>query len=316
MAGLRLAHEPVGVGAVSPQLDGRALRRHAGRDGLEVPVAVAAPLARRPIGRDDDVTELGPAAVEPSVDHHAAADAGSERERDEVVRAPARADPPLRERDRIAVVLDPDRQREPLAEMCREVERAQREIDGAEADPRAPIDVHRDPDPDRGGAVGEQILDEPVELFEERRLARRSTSDLDRPPDRAVSRDHAGEHLRPADVHPDDQVRRHDAATIPGRMPAQDKPYRVYRGGRAKGRVPLTRHTSSPAPRRTRRGRRRSPRTPRKPRRPGRWIALGLVLLLVLLVAWAVGSYLSVASGVSEANDRVPAGVKRQLDEA
>jgi LCP family protein required for cell wall assembly len=95
-------------------------------------------------------------------------------------------------------------------------------------------------------------------------------------------------------------------------MPAQDKPYRVYRGGRAKGRVPLTRHTSSPstpdAP-----GPATSPRTPRKPRRPGRWIALGLVLLLVLLVAWAVGSYLSVASGVSDANDRVPAGVERQL---
>ena len=37
------------------------------------------------------------------------------------------------------------------------------------------------------------------------------------------------------------------------------------------------------------------------------------MLLLVLLVAWAVGSYLSVESGVSAANDRVPAGVERQL---
>ena len=50
---------------LAPQLDRRALRCLAGRDGLEVPVAVAAPLARRPVGRDDDVTELGPAAVEP-----------------------------------------------------------------------------------------------------------------------------------------------------------------------------------------------------------------------------------------------------------
>ena len=95
-------------------------------------------------------------------------------------------------------------------------------------------------------------------------------------------------------------------------MPAQDKPYRVYRGGRAKGRVPLTRHTSpprssdAPAPA-------TSPETPRKRRRPGRWIALALVVLLVLLVAWAVGSYLSVSSGVKAANDRVPAGVGRQL---
>ena len=95
-------------------------------------------------------------------------------------------------------------------------------------------------------------------------------------------------------------------------MPAQDKPYRVYRGGRAKGRVPLTRHTSPPGttgpP-----GAPTSPPTPRKRRRPGRWIALGLVLLLVLLVVWSVASYLSVSSGVSDANDRVPAGVERQL---
>jgi polyisoprenyl-teichoic acid--peptidoglycan teichoic acid transferase len=93
-------------------------------------------------------------------------------------------------------------------------------------------------------------------------------------------------------------------------MPAQDKPYRVYRGGRAKGRVPLTRHDtkgrSAPAdPAR--------PQTPRKRRRVGRWIVLALVLLLVLLVAWGVGSYLSVANGVEAANARVPAGVRRQL---
>ena len=95
-------------------------------------------------------------------------------------------------------------------------------------------------------------------------------------------------------------------------MPAQDKPYRVYRGGRVKGRVPLTRHgapskstggPATPAP----------PTTPKKRRRPGRWIALGVGLCLVLLVAWGIGSYLSVASGVQAANDRVPAGVERQL---
>ena len=42
---------------------------------------------------------------------------------------------------------------------------------------------------------------------------------------------------------------------------------------------------------------------------------LGVLVLLVLLVVWGVASYLAVSSGVSEANDRVPAGVKRQLDE-
>jgi LCP family protein required for cell wall assembly len=93
-------------------------------------------------------------------------------------------------------------------------------------------------------------------------------------------------------------------------MPAQDKPYRLYRGGRVKGRVPLTRHTSAPS---TTTPTAPPPTPTRKRRRPGRWIALGLVLLLALVVAWAVGSYLSVASGISEANDRVPAGVGHLL---
>ena len=95
-------------------------------------------------------------------------------------------------------------------------------------------------------------------------------------------------------------------------MPAQDKPYRVYRGGRVKGRVPLTRETSrgragpkgaGPAP---------GPK-PRRPRPRKRWIAIGLVLLLALLVVWGVTGYLSVARGVSEAGERVPTGVRRQL---
>ena len=94
-------------------------------------------------------------------------------------------------------------------------------------------------------------------------------------------------------------------------MPAEDKPYRVYRGGRAKGRVPLTRHQSPGAETPGGAGQERAARPSR--RRPGRWIALGLVGFLVLLLAWAVGGYLSVKSGVADANDRVPPGVRRQL---
>jgi LCP family protein required for cell wall assembly len=96
-------------------------------------------------------------------------------------------------------------------------------------------------------------------------------------------------------------------------MPAQDKPYRLYRGGRVKGRVPLTR-TSSPGSKKAPAAPTTAPEpAPPKRRRIGRWVVLGLVLLLVLVVAWGVGSYLSVSSGVSEANDRVPAGVGRLL---
>jgi len=93
-------------------------------------------------------------------------------------------------------------------------------------------------------------------------------------------------------------------------MPAQDKPYRVYRGGRVKGRVPLTRDARPGA--KTPAGAPSGPATPKR-RRWGRWVAVGLLALVVLLVAWGVTSYLAVSSGVSEANDRVPAGVRRQL---
>ena len=102
-------------------------------------------------------------------------------------------------------------------------------------------------------------------------------------------------------------------------MPAQDKPYRVYRGGRVKGRVPLARE----APRAARRpaGDAPPPGAPpgsplRRPRRKKRWIGIGLLLFLALVVAWAVAGYLSVASGVSEAGERVPTGVRRQLTAA
>jgi LCP family protein required for cell wall assembly len=98
-------------------------------------------------------------------------------------------------------------------------------------------------------------------------------------------------------------------------MPAQDKPYRVYRGGRVKGRVPLTRHTRAASGTPAGRKQQPAPTPARKPRRTGRWIVLALVLLLGLLVAWGVGSYLSVSSGVSAANERVPGGVERLLTE-
>ena len=94
-------------------------------------------------------------------------------------------------------------------------------------------------------------------------------------------------------------------------MPASDKPYRVYRGGRVKGRVPLTRNAD-----RGGRGNKRVPDDPSSTgsrRRTRRWVLLAIGLLLALLVTWAVASYLSVAGGVSEANDRVPEGVRRQL---
>ncbi len=87
-------------------------------------------------------------------------------------------------------------------------------------------------------------------------------------------------------------------------MPTGEKPYRVYRGGRVKGRVPLERPQARP----DRDG--RAPRQPkiRRPRRRWSWkrrIGLGLLLLLVLIVVWSIAGYLSFRSGVAKANDRM-----------
>jgi LCP family protein required for cell wall assembly len=89
----------------------------------------------------------------------------------------------------------------------------------------------------------------------------------------------------------------------------EDKPYRLYRGGRVKGRVPLER--------RTRPGR-RPPSGPverkaSKRRRWWLWIALTLIGAIVLFVLWGVLGYLSVRSGVEKANGRLPTGVRAKL---
>ena len=87
-------------------------------------------------------------------------------------------------------------------------------------------------------------------------------------------------------------------------MATGEKPYRVYRGGRVKGKVPLER----PQTRRDRDGRR--PRQPkiRRPRRRWSWKRrIGLTILFVLVAAtvWAIAGYLAFRSGVEEANARL-----------
>jgi hypothetical protein len=98
-------------------------------------------------------------------------------------------------------------------------------------------------------------------------------------------------------------------------MATGEKPYRVYRGGRVKGRVPLERPQSRP----DRNG--RKPREPRvrRPRRRWSWkrrIGVALVALLVVFVVWGIAGYLSFRSGVAKANARLQQtspGVERVL---
>jgi polyisoprenyl-teichoic acid--peptidoglycan teichoic acid transferase len=89
----------------------------------------------------------------------------------------------------------------------------------------------------------------------------------------------------------------------------EGKPYRLYRGGRTKGRVPLERRTppSGGAP----------PTEPKREwrRRWGLWVALGLVGLLVLFLAWGVLGYVSFSKGVDKANARLPNRARARLAE-
>jgi LCP family protein required for cell wall assembly len=100
-----------------------------------------------------------------------------------------------------------------------------------------------------------------------------------------------------------------------------EKPYRVYKGGRAKGRVPLER-------KRRERDDRRAVRTGGSPG-PGkiverrkrlwlgwtwrRWTLVAILGLIALLAIWGVAGYLSVSSGVSDANARLPKNVRPVL---
>jgi anionic cell wall polymer biosynthesis LytR-Cps2A-Psr (LCP) family protein len=101
-------------------------------------------------------------------------------------------------------------------------------------------------------------------------------------------------------------------------MAQGEKPYRVYRGGRVKGRVPTL-----PKPERA------APRTDGEPSRfkgPGpkpqapkgrpnwrRRILIGVLVLFLLIIAWGAASYLALRSGAKEANKRLPESAKAAL---
>ena len=98
-----------------------------------------------------------------------------------------------------------------------------------------------------------------------------------------------------------------------------EKPYRVYKGGRTKGKVPLAKERGGrEKPERTTYrsgggGGRDVVRRPKSRWTWKRWTWVTLVSLFVLLVIWSVAGYLSVSSGVSDANKRLPTGTASVL---
>jgi polyisoprenyl-teichoic acid--peptidoglycan teichoic acid transferase len=87
-------------------------------------------------------------------------------------------------------------------------------------------------------------------------------------------------------------------------MAAENKPYRLYRGGRTKGRVPLERTSRATAS---------EPIAARKRRRWGLWVAAAVVGVLVLAVVWGALGFRAVSSGVKDANARIGHDVRAQL---
>ena len=95
-------------------------------------------------------------------------------------------------------------------------------------------------------------------------------------------------------------------------MATGEKPYRVYRGGRTKGRVPLDR----PQSRQTRNGRAPAPPKIRRPRRRWSWpkrIGVALLVLVLVTLAWAVAGFFSFRNGVEKANKRLEPSVQPVL---
>jgi LCP family protein required for cell wall assembly len=90
-----------------------------------------------------------------------------------------------------------------------------------------------------------------------------------------------------------------------------EKPYRVYRGGRTKGKVPLSRPDGKREAGRSGGG--ASPRRARRRWTWKRWLVLVVPTLILLLAIWTVAGYVSVRSGVSAAHKRLPAGTASAL---
>jgi LCP family protein required for cell wall assembly len=101
--------------------------------------------------------------------------------------------------------------------------------------------------------------------------------------------------------------------------PREEKPYRVYRGGRVKGKVPTI-----PRPTRERGGNgdgRSDYRGPGAKRQSTgwrkwkwkRWTALTILALFLFLVFWTLAAYISFRGGVKAANKRLPESARLAL---
>lgn len=87
-----------------------------------------------------------------------------------------------------------------------------------------------------------------------------------------------------------------------------EKPYRVYKGGRQKGKVPLPHGDARRRGRPSQQPERSVRRRPRPKSSRGRAVLLWLLAVLVVLLLWATAGYVRVNAGVKDANARLPVG--------
>ena len=306
VSGPRPLDEKVRVGLFAEQLSGQAITRVPRGEHLQVSASAAR--AGQAALLEDDVPELRPAPEQASVADDTAADAGAEREHHEVVRAPPRPPPPLGERGDARVVLDRDRKAVAVARAPSEIEIVEREVRRVQDPPGSALEIRRDAVADRHHRLVEELVDRGVERSQHVRLGLARAMHLVPRVHVPVPIHESGQDLRTAHVEPDHEGSRHGAGYHSARMAVGDKPYRLYRGGRKKGKVPLASTTRppvqpahAPAP------------SERRRRRWWLWIALAVGGLLLFAVLWGVLGYRSFSKGVQKANARLPRAAAAQL---
>src|SRR4029077_5321616 len=174
---------------------------------LEVSATRARSLTRNAVVDDDHVAELGPAAEELPVHDRAAAAAGSERQHHHRLDVAGSAEPELGVRGRICIVLDPDRQAEPLAHPPAKIHAlVEWDVDGLQRTARLLVDRGRQPEAEGRNVVGEELLDCGVEPCEQLILRSGRSRILPAPLDVSPVVDDPGQDLGAAEIDADDTV--------------------------------------------------------------------------------------------------------------
>jgi LCP family protein required for cell wall assembly len=238
----------------------------------------------------------------------------------------------------VRIVLERDGKAEAILELVTQVDAGERDVHGG-ARPSVPlVDQRRNPDPERRHVVADQLFDRSLDLSEKGVLARSVSWALGPAEHDALAIEKAGGQLRPTKIECDDLLIAQSSSPgcprvtrgyhnppgsaydrpAPTSMPgSQDKPYKVYRGGRVKGPVkPLSQEREKARDGDGYAGTYEKPEKKKPGRMRRRWRRVVLLLLLgliVLALVWALLGYLAVRRGVSAANERLPEAARRAL---